>query len=125
MNRWQEMVMRFHRRFACPINGKPTMVHSQELLHRCRLIHEEAAEITTAAAKQDMYKLVDALGDLIYVTLGFAITLGVDMDPIMNEIQSANMTKLDAKDGSGKVLKPDYWKPPDIETCLQTQKEIV
>ena len=66
----------------------------------------------------------DALTDQLYFSFGTAVEIGVDIEPIFNIVQSANMSKLftDA-DGhkyakyreDGKVLKsPDFFSPEPL-----------
>jgi predicted HAD superfamily Cof-like phosphohydrolase len=65
---------------------------------------------------------VDALADLAYVMEGTAITMGVNMAPIAEEVQRANLSKVGgARREDGKALKPEGWKPPDIEGELRAQ----
>jgi predicted HAD superfamily Cof-like phosphohydrolase len=98
------------------------MPDAKTLLLRARLIEEEAAEFLKAASTEDMTGMVDALGDILYVTYGTAVVMGVDLGPVSAEIQRSNMTKDGGgHDSGGKVMKgPDY-SPPDIEKCLKDQ----
>lgn len=62
-------------------------------------------------------EIADALGDIDYVTAGFALALGIPHNDVVLEIHQSNMSKLDAVGkpilrGDGKVLKgPNYFKP--------------
>lgn len=107
---------------------------------RVDLMQEELNEITSAwnrlrfatnkfdreDAEAD---IIDGLVDLMYVTLGSAVAAGVDLDPFWDEVQRANMSKVDGSLGplkfreDGKLLKPDGWKPPDILGLLRRIKE--
>jgi NTP pyrophosphatase (non-canonical NTP hydrolase) len=97
----------------------------QEL--RLALIREETEELAQAIDRQNLVAIADALGDIVYVTFGAALTYGIDLDAVLAEIHRSNMTKLD-RDGrpilreDGKVLKgPDY-SPPDLASVLSNQK---
>lgn len=118
----QKNVYDFHKKYNCVALDKPTMPDAKTLLLRARLIEEEAAEFLKAASTEDMIGMVDALGDLLYVTYGTAVVMGVDLGPVSAEIQRSNMTKDGGgHDSGGKVMKgPDY-SPPDIEKCLKDQ----
>jgi predicted HAD superfamily Cof-like phosphohydrolase len=70
--------------------------------------------------------LADALGDIVYVAYGAAVTYGLDLDAVLAEIHRSNMSKLglDRRPimrADGKVLKGPAYRPPDIGTVLATQ----
>ena len=69
----------------------------------------------------------DALVDICYYALNAASKLGMDLDPVFSEVHAANMRKqIDGKfkrDYSGKVIKPDGWKPPDVLKEIQRQEQ--
>lgn len=90
---------------------------------RVSLIEEEAKEFGAAVAAQDWPEVIDAICDLLYVTYGAAVALGIDVEPFFNEVHRSNMSKLD-KHGrpiyraDGKVIKSSDWSPPDIHGLL-------
>ena len=115
----QEMVRYFHKKFGVPIGKKPQLA---DVELRCSLIAEEAQETMDAARAGDLPGAVDGLCDLIYVALGAAVRWGVSLDELFTEVHEANMRK----DGGGsrpdgKILKPNGWRPPDIEGLLRKQ----
>lgn len=69
----------------------------------------------------------DALIDLSVVTLGTADFHGIPWQECWEEVHHANMSKVRAKaDGSNSkrasgfdVVKPEGWKPPNIEKVLK------
>ena len=67
-------------------------------------------------------ELADGIVDTIVVLLGTAITFGIDIRPIWDEIHKTNMAK---KDGplreDGKKLKPEGWVPPDVKSIIKYQ----
>ena len=76
---------------ATPRPIKPTLPPSDQLELSIDLIDGEFREYLDAKTLIDR---ADALGDLLYVILwGFNIH-GIDSEPIFNEIQRSNMTKL-------------------------------
>lgn len=82
---------------------------------RCSLIDEEASEFRTSWERRDRVAMIDALSDLIYVTLGAAVEMGVDIEPFLEEVHRSNMTKVGGRvREDGKQLKPDGWRAPDI-----------
>lgn len=121
METMQRSVRDFHEKFGCCVNNAPVMVSDALLLTRTRLIIEEAAEFATAASQGDMVSMCDALADLLYVTLGTGCVLGVDLEPVFNEVHRSNMTKTKDKDRGHKVLKGSFYHPPDVSSVLQKQ----
>jgi len=107
---------------------KPTTdVTSQEKLLRIKLMTSELSELIDAIANDDLIEIADGIADLIYVVKGTALTYGIDIEPIFNEVQRSNMSKcIDGKlikDASGKVMKPDTYSPPQLFPILDEQKD--
>lgn len=111
-SRAQQLVEAFHARMAIPVASEPTMLTAERGELRCQLIEEEAREFREATEQGDWLEMVDALVDLLYVTYGTAVEMGVDLAPFFEEVHSANMRKRPAE-GGGKSLKPDGWQGPD------------
>ena len=63
----------------------------------------------------------DALIDLLYVTVGSLLAMGIDMWPLWAEVQRANMAKAGGPVIDGKQMKPAGWQPPDIAGLLRKQ----
>lgn len=115
MDKVQKGVQKFHEKYGCLVNYKPTMPDDRVLLLRTRLIMEEAAEFAVAASNRDMVAMCDALADLRYVTDGTAVVMGVDMEPISDEVQRSNMTKDGGgQDSGGKIMKGPDFKEPNV-----------
>ncbi len=118
---YQELVRAFHVAMGHPAPDSPTFSRCREKL-RLDLIKEEYREIEAALAQHDMAEVVDGIADLLYVTFGMAVELGVDMGPVFEEVQRANMSKVGGgQRADGKQLKPEGWKPPDIQSELFLQ----
>ena len=118
MTREQEMVAQFHRTFglAAP-EGLDAAGFPGEL--RIRLIQEEAEEFAAAVRARDLPEMVDALCDLLYVTYGAAVALGVDLEPFFDAVHRSNMAKAGgSRRADGKWLKPPDWQPPDLRRIL-------
>jgi predicted HAD superfamily Cof-like phosphohydrolase len=96
------------------------IVEYDTALLRLRLISEEFGELQEAIMKRDLVATVDALADLEYVVKGTAVSYGIDMEPIFNEIHQSNMSKL-RENLEGKILKGRDYRPPDIRTILEAQ----
>lgn len=72
----------------------------------------------------DLVQMAHELADIQYVVSGTAVQLGIPINECVEEIHSANMCKLgpDGKpiiDESGKVRKPEGWKPADVANILR------
>lgn len=122
MDKVQKGVQDFHEKYGCFTEYEPTMPNAKVLLLRARLIVEEAAEFMSAASNEDMVGMCDALADLLYVTYGTAVVMGVDMEPISTEVQRSNMTKDGGgKDSGGKIMKGPDFEEPDIVGMVAKQ----
>jgi len=122
MDRTQRGVQDFHEKYGCLTQYTPTMPTPQTRLLRASLIVEEAAEFMAAARNSDMEGMCDALADLLYVTYGTAVVMGVDMGPISDEVQRSNMTKDGGgQDSGGKIMKGPDFQPPQIQRKLKDQ----
>ena len=81
------------------------------------LIDEEFKELQQA---YDMEAELDALVDILVVTIGAIHSAGFDGEGAWNEVMRTNFAKIDPTTGKvrkredGKVLKPDGWKPPNL-----------
>ena len=87
---------------------------------RKTLILEEAQEFAEAADAKDMALAVDALCDLLYVTFGTAVAMGINIKPFFDEVHRTNMLKFIGghRREDGKWMKPDGWRPPRIAEML-------
>lgn len=87
------------------------------------LIDEESQELHEAFVKQDAVEALDALIDILVVTIGAIHSMGADAEGAWKEVMSTNFAKI-GEDGKvrkredGKVLKPIGWKPPDLKPFL-------
>ena len=84
----------------------------------CNLISEEFNELLASTTKVDD---LDALIDILVVTIGAIHSLGADAEGAWKEVMSTNFAKIDKDTGKvrkredGKVLKPAGWTPPNLE----------
>lgn len=115
-------VLAFHRKFACATGDRPHVPSREVVALRASLLAEEFSETAQAMKDGDLESVADGLADLIYVALGTAIAYGIDLRPVWDEVQRANMGKVGgATRADGKVLKPEGWTPPDIAGVLAAQ----
>jgi len=88
----------------------------------CNLISEEFNELIASNTKQDD---LDALIDILVVTVGAIHSLGVDAEGAWNEVMRSNLAKIDSVTGKvrkredGKVLKPEGWTPPELAPYIK------
>jgi predicted HAD superfamily Cof-like phosphohydrolase len=119
---WQSMVKQAHLAFGQLVNDKPTMLDDKTYFLRMKLMEEELGELDDALRERNDVEAADAIGDLLYVVLGTAVSMGVDMDPIFREIHRSNMTKVGGgKRPDGKQLKPSWYERPDLKPILLQQ----
>ncbi len=112
-------VLEFHRKLGVPVGDRPGLPAPEVVALRRRLIAEELAELDRAVADADLVEVADALADLLYVVYGTAVSFGIDIRPIFEEVHRSNVAKAGgAKREDGKVLKPDGWQPPRIAPLL-------
>jgi predicted HAD superfamily Cof-like phosphohydrolase len=85
-----------------------------------KLIEEEFNELKEAIAAGDIVEQLDALEDILVVTIGAIHSAGMDGEGGWKEVMSTNFAKIDRETGKvrkredGKVLKPVGWTPPDL-----------
>jgi predicted HAD superfamily Cof-like phosphohydrolase len=118
----------FHRAFNLPMRQMPSADIDHALARlRVALLEEEVAEFVTASKRGDLVGIADALADIVYVAYGTALTYGIDLDAVLQEVHRSNMSKLGSEGkplirDDGKVLKSERYFPPDIESVLRLQK---
>jgi predicted HAD superfamily Cof-like phosphohydrolase len=89
------------------------------------LIKEEVAELMAAYKANDRVEQLDALIDILVVTIGAIHSLGADAEGAWNEVMRTNFAKIDpvtgkvTKRSDGKVLKPEGWAPPELSQFLK------
>jgi predicted HAD superfamily Cof-like phosphohydrolase len=85
-----------------------------------KLIEEEAEELNQAIIAKDRVEILDALIDMLVVTIGALHSAGFDAEGAWKEVMQTNFNKIDKDTGKvvkredGKVLKPDGWTPPNL-----------
>lgn len=99
----------FHLAMGLGVSDYPHMPPPKVRYLRNHLNHEELGELDQAVVQEDLAGIVDAIGDLIYVLCGMAITYGLPLAEVWYEIQRANMSKL--------------WTKEEVLAMLRTTKE--
>ncbi|NBP71149.1 MAG: phosphoribosyl-ATP diphosphatase, partial [Cytophagia bacterium] len=97
-----------------------------ELYHS--LIAEEFAELNAAVTQGDKDEQLDALIDILVVTIGAIHSMGANGEGAWNEVMRTNFAKIDPITGKvrkredGKVLKPEGWTPPNLSKFIKWEK---
>jgi predicted HAD superfamily Cof-like phosphohydrolase len=85
------------------------------------LIKEEVKELDDSTTMEDD---LDALIDILVVTIGAIHSMGADAEGAWKEVMRTNFAKIDKETGKvrkredGKVLKPLGWTPPDLKPYI-------
>jgi predicted HAD superfamily Cof-like phosphohydrolase len=88
------------------------------------LIEEEFNELSEAIRHCDDVEQLDALVDILVVTIGAIRCAGWDGEGAWQEVMRTNFAKIDPDTGKvrkredGKVLKPEGWQAPDLVKYL-------
>ena len=89
-----------------------------------RLIGEETGELADAINANDQIETLDALVDILVVTIGAIHSMGADAEAAWKEVMQTNFNKIDKETGKvrkredGKVLKPLNWQPPQLSEYI-------
>lgn len=132
--RMQEQVREFHAAMGQPVRLWPAPLPQDRVPVRWELVREEAEdELLEALQTGDMVETVDACIDIMYVTLGLLVEMGVNAAPLFDEVHRSNMSKFGADgkpiiagpndpDGifEGRVKKGPHYFKPDLKRILES-----
>lgn len=122
------------------VRGRPSHVSEEEQLLCQHLIQEEFGELTSAMwhlrndrivsfdhPPEEMFaELADGIADLLYVVLYTANVYGIDVEPVFQEVQRSNMTKVGGTiREDGKLIKPDTYEPANIVPIILRMQQNV
>lgn len=128
----QALVKEFHEAFNLSVNDEPTFKLLELRFNLCAEEHKEATEematlavqvdkkATPEAIRKTKMRLTKELADNLYVIFGTAVTFGLPLEEVFEEVHRSNMSKL-GDDGKpvlredGKVLKGPNYKEADLE----------
>jgi len=141
MTAWQDDVRTFMQEVkGLDLPTSPTAPSWKVARLVLQLLHEEMTEAIQAifhlfrasdllepqaqANATSLAEVAKELADSIYVLLYAANALGIDLEPVWQEVQRTNMLK---KGGptrlDGKAMKPPDWQPPDIASIIAAQMQ--
>jgi len=90
-----------------------------------KLIDEEHQELLEATLSDDRVEQLDALIDILVVTIGAIHSAGFDAEGAWKEVMKTNFAKVDHDTGKvrkredGKVLKPVGWQSPKLAQFIK------
>lgn len=120
----RNMVEKFHEIYNANISVTPQFPDAAERELRKSLLKEEYEEYLEGENTDDYVAVCDALADMLYIIYGTAVSYGIPINEIFQEVHNSNLSKL-GEDGKpmyredGKVLKgPNYFKP-DIKRIIE------
>lgn len=121
-------ILEFHTKFEIEYKGKPRFLPDDISKFRIDFLNEEFTEYVDSVNSEDLHDQLDALVDLVYVTLGAAHLHGFDFNEAWRRVHSANMSKVlaqsseESKRGYSKdVVKPEGWTAPDLSDLVFTE----
>ncbi len=124
MTNEQMMVEAFHNRFDILVQNVPTELNDDTKQLRVRLIQEEFDELKEAMAAGNLAAVAKEMADLLYVTYGTAVSYGIDMEAVFQEVHRSNLSKVGGyKRADGKWVKPPTYSPAQIDPILEAQRE--
>jgi predicted HAD superfamily Cof-like phosphohydrolase len=101
------------------LRAKLCLEEAREFLDACGLAIEDGCVVPVDGAIPKWPEMIDAIVDLLYVTYGAAVSMGIDLDPFFAEVHAANMRKVGGPlREDGKRLKPPGWVGPNIDRVL-------
>lgn len=144
VSQWYSDIREFMTAAGQTVPEKPEPLCEKDAVLRARLIMEEALEtihalgvevhvnhhddIPIAMDNLDFYRVVpthmlgavDGCCDIIVVTLGTLVSLGLPDNPFMTEVNQNNLTKVKPRVyiKEGKIQKPPGYQPPQLSKLL-------
>ena len=109
-------------RFGSACDQEPSEANYKMYLD---LIREETDELEEAIQDNDKVEQLDALIDILVVTMGAVRAAGWDGEGAWKEVMDTNFAKIDPttnkviKREDGKVLKPEGWKAPQLAQFIK------
>lgn len=114
-------------KFMTACEQSVTGINDDQFRLYAKLITEEYDELQVAIANKNQVETLDALVDILVVTIGAIHSMGADGEGAWKEVMATNFNKIDRRTGKvqrredGKVLKPDGWTPPQLAGFLKRE----
>ncbi len=119
-----DMVKKFHEIYGCNINEIPKLPNKSERELRKKLLKEEYEEYLDGEENNNIVEISDALADMLYIIYGTAVSYGIPINKIFQEVHESNLSKCDENGNpiireDGKILKGKNYFTPKIEKILK------
>ena len=112
-----QKVIDFHKCTGHPCNETLQKYYVLEKPERVKfrvgLIKEELQELEDAVKENNTKEIIDALSDILYVTYGMGIEMGIDLDKSFDIVHNSNMTKF-CKTEQDAIDTVEWYKENDI-----------
>ena len=89
MSTYQD-VINVNKHHGVPMATKPTFPNVEDFSFRHDFLLEELDELEEAFSERSLVGIVDAIADILIVAYGFAATMGLPMDEILEIVNAAN-----------------------------------
>jgi predicted HAD superfamily Cof-like phosphohydrolase len=105
------------------VGTEPKFPGGGERVLRMKLLKEEFDEYNEGEYHNDLENIAKELADIIYIVCGTAVSYGIPLDRVFDEVHRSNLSKL-GDDGKplrredGKILKGPNYSPPNIKKIL-------
>ena len=123
MNKEQIQIKEFMIKAGQDCPDKPTLPNDTVKALRVSLIQEEFNELKQGLYTNDLVEVYDALLDIMVVTIGTAVALGLVLQPGWQEVHRSNMSKF--IDGhrreDGKWIKGPSYSPANLKPIIEEQ----
>lgn len=114
-----DSVRAFHETFGMPVASSfdPLLFENHKLIKlRIDLIEEELQELKDAIDQKDRKEVIDALADILYVTYGAGVSLGIDLTEAFRLVHVSNMSKADLTEEDAKKSVQAYQDDPRYDS---------
>jgi predicted HAD superfamily Cof-like phosphohydrolase len=126
-NEWSLLVLHFQSRFNQAYTGRPRELPASVAALRKKLVLEETQELVDAIDRGELVEQLDAIVDLLYVTIGTANAMGFyhQLDTAFKRVHEANVKKIlvesrhgSKRDSQWDIVKPEGWVKPDLSDLI-------
>ena len=94
-----------------------------QLTRRTLMASEELAVWIEAHIAGNIVEAADAIGDRLYVLLGDALSTGLPVERVFEEVHCSNMTKVCSDNVTGKGKKLQGYLRPNLEAIVDKRSE--
>lgn len=120
-------IYRMHQHFQLPIETRPVFLSTSDQLFRENFLREELLEFEGSCKRRDLPEAADALIDLVVVTMGTAVMMGLPWEALWNDVLRANMSKervvSKRAQGGYDLGKPEGWERPRSKDIIMVSQE--